>query len=359
MRILRPANVHDRRALRRLRRHASGLASACLAAAAALLAAAQGCGCNAQPDPVPLPDAPVREALDRRVSVDYHETPLTDVLADLSRQAGVAIWWDEDDLAANAWLPFHDLAIILRARDVSLRSALRLALGQHELSYLMRRDGLQVVPPDQVKDPEEFTTQVYPVSALISGDEEETYWDQDLAWELAQLVERDSWDDVGGDGHIEGAPGALLIAQSQAEHEQIEQVFAACRSMLSATGNHARRSPSTTQGPPPGQGRGRREPWPSFGMRGTLVDVESPSVAAIRAALERPVSLDVRDKPLDVVLTDLAEEVGANLVIDQRSLEDAGVATERPRNAGAGFRAAAGSARLPAPPARPHVDRAG
>jgi hypothetical protein len=271
---------------------------------------------------VPSADAEVWAALDQRLDVDWPDVPLADALADVAQRADVPIALDAAQLDARRGAlaaaaatavpaPVNEMRARLRARGITLRSALRLALRSHELAYAVEPGGLRIVCAED----EPLVVRVHPLGDL-AVDRPGTYvrpfdreawaadfdpwaddsWDAvELADAIQELIRPETWPDYDGPGHIEIVPGALIIAQREEVQEQFARLLEQMR----------RAKAGIETGPPPGT---------------TLADEDSPAVQAIRRALATPVSLKVRDEPLGPLLERLAEEHQFNLDIDEAAI---------------------------------------
>jgi hypothetical protein len=281
-------------------RTASTPARAASLAAIALLTAAGGAlllrGWFREPPRRPLPDAAVRAALDRPVSVDVHEAPLAVVLADLSRQADVRIDFEparllrpsvSDVPGDRLRLPYRPTASV-RASTAPLRAVLRSVLDECNLTYVVLADRLDVIFIDDLA--QHFTTRIHPVGDLLSGEGTEMWTETELCATICEFVEPDSWKKTGGTAHIEPAPGALLVAHSEIGHGRVATAL-----------DLLRRLKLPQSGP---------QDYAGWGEPGTLGDRGSPRVAAIRTALAQPVSLRAANRLLGDILDELALSSG-------------------------------------------------
>ncbi len=106
----------------------------------------------------------IYEALDSKVeNFDFTETPLRDVIAQIEDAQGIPV---EIDTKA-----FEDAGIDLEApvtksvSGIALRSALRLLLGDLDLTYLVKDEVLLITTKD--KAAEQLVVKVYPVADLV------------------------------------------------------------------------------------------------------------------------------------------------------------------------------------------------
>ena len=66
-------------------------------------------------------------------------------------------------------------------------------------------------------------TVVYPLPQLEPGGLDEVTWHE----VIRENVDPGTWDNVGGPGHIEPVPGALVIVQTSDAHRRIRQIIGA------------------------------------------------------------------------------------------------------------------------------------
>ena len=142
-----------------------------------------------------------------------------------------------------------DTGIIRRLNGVTLRSALRLALNDLDLTYVIRHQVLLITTKAEAENFEEV--RAYPVGDLVrpdtdfvgepvprqfskhafGGRSESDYGT--LIEVITSAVRPASWDDVGGPGRIKGLSSAnsMVVPQTQEVHEEISQLLAALRAV--------------------------------------------------------------------------------------------------------------------------------
>ena len=186
---------------------------------------------EAEPRPAAA-EAQIEQALDQPAELDLAEVPLTDVVERLSQQYGIAVQLDQRALE-DAGLG-SDTPITRHVRDVSLREALKLVLGEFDLTYVIRNEVLLITSKTEAENM--LVTKVYPVFDLVvcSGDEghERSPLNYGPLMSLIQkTVAPDTWDDVGGPGPLKEFPnaGALVISQTTEVHEEIARQLRALR----------------------------------------------------------------------------------------------------------------------------------
>jgi uncharacterized membrane protein YgcG len=105
-------------------------------------------------------DEAILEKLEETVDFDYEEVPFSDVIDDLRNDPGINIILDDSsDLKAETPVSFN-------VKGVRLKSALKLMLRQHNSTYVVKDEVLQIMSVDQAA--EELVTYVYNVGDLVA-----------------------------------------------------------------------------------------------------------------------------------------------------------------------------------------------
>ncbi|MGD9648158.1 MAG: hypothetical protein AB7U73_20780, partial [Pirellulales bacterium] len=105
----------------------------------------------------------IMKALDDDTTLDFVETPLTEVVQYLEDLHKIQI---ELDIAAldEAGIP-PDTPITRNLSGISLRSALRLILSEHDLTYIIDNEVLMITTTEEAQN--KLVTKVYPVADLV------------------------------------------------------------------------------------------------------------------------------------------------------------------------------------------------
>jgi general secretion pathway protein D len=104
-------------------------------------------------------------ALDRKVTVDFTETPLADVVDYLQAVIGNQTSIQLDLRALEDAGVGADTPVTRHVKDVKLRTALRLLLDDLDLTYLIRDDVMLITTKDKYDT--ELLTRTYPIGDLI------------------------------------------------------------------------------------------------------------------------------------------------------------------------------------------------
>ncbi len=138
------------------------LLAAALSAAALLLAGPERCR-GAGPSAA---EKKIEEALMSPTQMDFVETPLQDVVDYLKDLHQIEIQVDRKALD-DVGLDPSTLPMRKNLKGISLRSALRLTLRDHELTYLIRDEVLLITTPKDAAS--RLTTKVYRVDDLVGS----------------------------------------------------------------------------------------------------------------------------------------------------------------------------------------------
>ncbi|QDT11025.1 hypothetical protein [Planctomycetes bacterium K23_9] len=110
----------------------------------------------------------IERVLDGTTSVRYIDKPLSRVLADLAKRHAISIRMDDRVAKANPNSP--GLAISIELRDVSLRSVLRLLLREHNLEYVNEGNRLLVTTSEHAENSHQEERYAIPESVASDTD---------------------------------------------------------------------------------------------------------------------------------------------------------------------------------------------
>lgn len=179
-----------------------------------------------KPLPPPAPPKPkdkVTAALAEATALEFIETPLEDVadyLADLHKTP-VTI----DEAAINDVGIGVDTPMTLRVYGVSLRSGLSIMLGQWDLSWTFKDNGILITTPE--KSESMLIETVYPVGDIlraVGGDADA------LSEAITALIYPTHWQTVGGPGKLAiDARGNMTVQQTPQVHWEIDPLLQTLR----------------------------------------------------------------------------------------------------------------------------------
>ncbi len=176
------------------------------------------------------PEAKIYEWLQTKQDLDYHETPLKDLVEHL-KVHGPEIQLDAKAITDAGGST--DMPITFSAKNMRLESGLRLMLGQHELSYIIDHEVLLITSAAAAK--EHVITRPYSVGDLVVEPSRESPTDGDSYEKLVNMITSTiaptSWAQSGGTGSILAFPVAktLVCAQTEQIHEEIVDLLAKLR----------------------------------------------------------------------------------------------------------------------------------
>ena len=163
----------------------------------------------------------------RGSGLDFTDTPLEEVVNLLQDEYSIPIQIDIpalDEIGVGG-----DEPININVHDISLRSALRLMLKQHQLTYIVDDEVLLITTPDEADS--RIKVCVYDVRDLVDGNAASAL--NELTDVVTSSVSTDSWTQSGGGrGSVRSyPPNLLIISQSQGVHGQIQDLLKKMRQM--------------------------------------------------------------------------------------------------------------------------------
>lgn len=167
-------------------------------------------------------------------SVDFVETPLSDVVKHIGKKAGVFAISDVrslEDVGVG-----DDVPISFSCSGLPWGAILRNLLRDLELTWIVRGEALVVTTPEFAEL--NLETRVYPVGDLVYSDGEISTGDaappapwladyDTLINMITTSADPESWNDVGGPGEVVPFPlsDALVISQTSEVHERVEMLL--------------------------------------------------------------------------------------------------------------------------------------
>ncbi len=163
----------------------------------------------------------INRKLDKKSGFDFLETPLSDACDFISEEHNISIIIDGNALDEIGVAT--DEPITMSLDDVSLRSALHLILEPLDLAYTIHDEVLMITSADEAA--EQLDTRIY-FTSDTSPSSDDFVPAKDLVKMLTQLVEQDTWEELGGHGvamEFPGDPSRLIIRQTQRVHEKVDE----------------------------------------------------------------------------------------------------------------------------------------
>lgn len=164
---------------------------------------------------LPVWEKTIRARLERTVSVDFRETPLSEALQYFRALAGVNFVLDP---RAFDYGGDREMPVTLKLKDIPLKWALRWTLTLCELDYQLRGESIFISSPYNLAG--EVYLEIYDIHELGNGDR--------IAVLLQTRVHPDSWARELGTS-IEHRDGRLVVLQRPAVQARIRLLLHALR----------------------------------------------------------------------------------------------------------------------------------
>jgi hypothetical protein len=258
------------------------------------------------------------QQLRKRGSLVAKEEPLDDVVERLAHQFNVTIVLDAKALDEASVI--STMLITSHQTDAPLKTLLDQLLRPLELTWLQEGGIIQVTTEEKAKT--QLETVIYPVQDLVNVAAREVRFFA-LADAISENVDPDSWNEAGGPGRIMPirSLGVLVISQTSDIHQRVLEYLADLRK---------RRAPGVD--------------WEAAriaAMESIVWDMkqrETPQLfldyteAEVRLLeqLDRIVSFDVEEMPLDDFVHKLRTEQKLSVQLDQKALDEASIAPDQP-----------------------------
>ncbi len=183
----------------------------------------------------------IEQALDKSITVNFQQTPLTEVVEFLGKQLAIHVLLDNESL--NSEGIGTDTPISLQLNPITARSLLPLLFRPLQLDFVVEHDVLLVTT--YVRSRERLTARTYPVADLIGP----TRDFQSLIRALEETT-KGPWQNKVGDGGTVcelWETGSLVVQQTRSGHEEVLQVIRSQREALRHNPNSIRQpsSPAT------------------------------------------------------------------------------------------------------------------
>jgi hypothetical protein len=161
------------------------------------------------------------------VGLDYTDQPLQDIASQLSDEYNIPIQLDKTALEEAGIAT--DSKITIAVHNISLRSALKLALRTAQLTWIIQDEVLMITTKERAE--KEFDTCVYNVQGLVDDADPKSV--KALIDVICACVAVDTWAANGG-GQAEVRPlpsGLLVISQTPAVQEDVSALLNKIRQM--------------------------------------------------------------------------------------------------------------------------------
>lgn len=236
--------------------------------------------------------------LAKQVSIDFAKLKLRDAITQFEQLAGIPIRIDR--LALEELGVTLDAEVSIRVDEVSLYSALRWTLTQHELSYFVEEDSLLITTEKEYQ--ERLFHHFYAVPELVGNPADH----DSLIEAVTATVEPDSWEELGGPATIAPFNNGEMVGQTQANQVRIARLFQRLEAL--------QKSPS--------------DPYPTSSR---LVSLFPEQTIAIDKALNaEQMTVEFQQTPLIDIIEHLDNQGSMTFYLDAKGLEEYGLATTMP-----------------------------
>lgn len=173
----------------------------------------------------------IAKALAGKISLEFEETPLIDVVAHLREVAKINILLDHrglEDVGISS-----DTPVSLRVSEVTLRSALELLFDERDLAWTVHQGALWITTAQDVEYA--LATEIYPVPDLVvCRDESGELWDDyqtiiDIVRTIRPATWERGWASVRGASF--GKAKVLVVTHAGPAHRQIAQLLKELRAV--------------------------------------------------------------------------------------------------------------------------------
>lgn len=248
-----------------------------------------------------LVESKLRQALLEKTRFSFVEVPLQEAVGRLAEQHQLPLRLDEAKLSDEGIE--IEQPVTLTVSDISLRSGLKLLLHPLQLTFVVEDEVIKITTAGSACELLEI--RIYDVENLVHLPGEVGADFQPLIDLIFATVSPDTWDTVGGEGSLpELPPYYLVIRQTQAVHEEIEQLLEDLRHALSIP---AEKAPAE-----------ERETSDRAARR------------KIHEKLVQPAAFEVVEKPLRDAIAQVAEAASIPIWMHEVRLGDEGVALDQP-----------------------------
>lgn len=235
--------------------------------------------------------------LAEQTSLKFANTPLQEAIDAIKERHKVNLVFDRQNLE-DAGKFVKDLTVTIDVREITLKSALKLMLDQHDMTIVPQDEVLLITTGEAADSKPE--ARIYDVSDLVRGAEDGEYDYEPLIDAIGATIAPSSWPEVGGPLPIGSLHGCLIIDQTSAVHELIAEFLAALRKVRKQQENG------------------------EFG-KATVVGSGQEVPAKLEKLLALKTSLRYKETPLATVIDDLQKRTGINFVYNATELSDSGM----------------------------------
>ena len=161
------------------------------------------------------PEQQLRRELDSKTSVRFIESPLSDAVMQLSQAHDIPLLIDNralEEIGLSSQEPVN-----LTVVNVSLRSALRLMLAEHELTHVIRDEVLIITTQEAAE--QNLSPRVFLLPESLKGNEDE------VIRAVQATVVPDIWDVSGGPATNVSVKDTLVVSATERVLEEVDALL--------------------------------------------------------------------------------------------------------------------------------------
>lgn len=169
-------------------------------------------------------DRALEQAMQNRIDYEFNQTPLSDVINILQREAQVPFGIDETKISDEG--VSMNQPISGSGTQVPLETVLDRILEPLQLTWIVRLEMIQVTTT--VAAGERLETRAYGVQDFYDhGLDADQLIDM-----LSSTIQPESWDEVGGPGSMRPFDGAIVIRQTRRVHREISTTLVNLKQLI-------------------------------------------------------------------------------------------------------------------------------
>lgn len=247
---------------------------------------------SAEQPPPRTGEAAIMEALDEKTDLEYEDAALSEVIDEISAKHRVAMRLDRRALDEAGITPATTVSV--RARHIRFRSALRMRLREHELTWVIK-SGVLVITTKEKADGS-LMARMFPVDDLTNPTRSRWTDKDSLVDVITSTIDPGSWGEGNNNG-ITFLPGVMASNQTREVHDKIQRLLDDIRRAWKLE--------------PVGRGR-------------------ADNATEVERALESTIAMRFAGVPLRDVAESLADKFQINIFLHKRALAEAGRSPDEP-----------------------------
>ncbi|PHS18327.1 MAG: hypothetical protein COA78_02330 [Blastopirellula sp.] len=238
--------------------------------------------------------AKLKVGLEKRITIDFIDTPLTEVVAYLQEESGVPFRIDTralDDVGLSG-----AAVVSINLKQVRLKTALSLLLNELDLTWMNSWNRILITTPEEAE--EHLKTVYYDVLDLVDPGEQNELDFNSLIEGIITSIDPESWEELGGPGAINNLENGIVISHVEQMHEKIAALLRTLRRVKQLPNNKYDVTSNDIMGTDP----------------------------TIQEKLTRPIKeVNFKETSLQEVMDFLSQEIDLNIFISERALDEIGL----------------------------------